>query len=263
MTYQHEWEKGDLIRIGLGAVDNYSFVHKFGEALINTDLVPVCFGTAYRTPTAPQTLVCKSSNSADTSTGLGGREITIEYLDSNFYPQIGTMALNGTAESVDTIPDVMRVYRFWLSKSGNYANQTQASHFGEIQLTGSGGGQLWAIMPELVSSFGAGQSLIGCYTVPAGHTAYILSQKMTVDSNKATDFYFFKRSNIEETTAPFTGTMRVQNTDIGVKEPVDREHKTIESFSEKTDIGYLAKGGASGYCSVDFELLLVATTPPD
>jgi len=257
MAYQHEWEKGDLLRIAQGKVNGFSLVHKFGHATINTDIVPVCYGTAWQTPTTPQVLTAKSTNAGDTSAGTGGQQIYVQYLNSAYVYQTAYLEMAGTAETAGTISDVLRVVRAYVSRSGSYASAVKASHFGNISLIGSNAGVLWSLIPTLASSFGAGQSLIGAYTVPKGHTAFILNQFVTVDANKSTDFYFFKRENINDITTPFSGTMRVQSLEVGVKEPIDKKHSTAELYPEYTDIGYMAKGAQSGDCAVEFELILV------
>ena len=171
------------------------------------------------------------------------------------------MATNGTSESSETVTDVWRLYRAWVSKSGTYATQATASQQGAITIAvtdGAKGGDVWASIPEIgTTGLGIGQSLIGMYTVPKGKTAYITSSTLSVDSNKAADLYFFARTNIDETAAPYSGTMRLKNLYIGVTGIQEIQHKTYEKYEELTDIGFFAIGALNDDISVEFELYLL------
>ena len=257
-----KWTKDDLqeflLKVSQGLIDGCSVVHKFGRnSNVSTSVVPVCDGGFYRTPTSPVILEAISTSTNDTAAGNGAQKITVIYLDSGFEQQTGTLEMNGTTATTEKITDVMRVFRIYVSRSGSYATQSQASQDGTITLRVNGGGDTWATLPLITANFGAGQSLIGCYTVPAGKTAYILSSMITVDSNKTANLHFFKRENADDVTTPFSGVMRLQNLYTGVTGVHEITHLTNESFPEKTDIGFLASAGAASDVSVEFELLLI------
>lgn len=252
------------LEVAQGRKTGYTTIHKFGSVVLGgTSLTPVCQGGFYRTPQSSATveLCCWSDDANDTAAGSGAREVTIQYLDSSGVEQTATMATNGTSESSQTVTGVWRMYRAWVSKSGTYATQTAASQAGTITIAvtdGAKGGDVWTKIPEIgTTGMGVGQSLIGSYTVPAGKTAYILSTTMTVDSNKSVDLYFYARTNIDETSAPYSGTLRIKNFYAGVSGENHIEHKTYEAYSELTDIGYMALGALNDEVSVEFELLLV------
>lgn len=252
--------KNFLIEVAKGNVAGHSIVHKFGfNDSISTTLSPVCSGGFYRTPTGTVTLAVISTNTNDTAAGTGAREVTIEYLDTNFVEQTATMATNGTTESTETVAGVKRLLRLYVSSSGTYATQSTPSQLGDLTVQVSGGGDVWAVIPQLVSGFGAGQSLIGAYTVPAGKTAYLLSTEFSSDisGTKVADFYFFKREGADDTSTPYSGIMRIQETLTGTQGWQQQEHFTQESYPEKTDVGFLAKASASSEASVSFELLLI------
>lgn len=259
-TNVYEFSDAFLREVAKGRVVGHSLIHKFGaNDNIGSTIAPVCQGGFYRTPQSTGTveLAVVSTSVNDTAAGAGAQEITLEYLDSTGAVQQGTIATNGTTESTETISGVLRLVRAWVSGSGTYASQSAASQQGTITIQVSGGGDTWAVIPQVTTGFGAGQSLIGAYTVPLGHTAFILSVIMTVDSGKSADLYFFKRDNILQTSAPYDA-MRMQNTYIGIKGgPHTVEHQTNEKYSELTDIGFMAVGSAGTDVDVEFELLLI------
>lgn len=249
------------LEVARGNVPGMRYVHKFGRlSNLSTTLSPICDGGFYRTPlsNATVTLVVVSTSTDDTADGDGAREVTVVYLDGSGIEQQQSIATNGQSESSETITNVFRVLRYWVSKSGTYATQSSASQKGDLTLRVSGG-DVWATIPQISTGFGAGQSLIGAYTVPLGWTAYILSQDFSSDvsGTKTCDWYFFKRENVLETATPFTGAMRVQNLYEGTQGLEHFTHETYEEYPELTDIGFLAKASTTTKASCEFELLLI------
>ena len=249
--------KGFYQHVAEGGAPSYSLVHKFGENnAVGTGIVPVCNGGFYRTPGTAASLEVVSSSTNDGSAGTGGQQLTLIGLDNDFVEITQTVEMSGTAPaSLGTA--LRRLYRMYVSRSGVYASQSQASHEGDITVRESGGGDTWATIPTLQTGFGAGQSLIGAYTVPAGKSAYILSATLSVDTNKTSTLYFFQRSNSDDTTSPYSGVLRTQNLYTGVTGIQELVHSTPEKFAEKTDIGFLAKAASASDVSVEFELLIV------
>lgn len=248
--------------VAFGAKPHMRYVHKFGENdAVGTSLVPVAQGGVYRTPTTPVTLAAISTDADDTLLGSGAQQITLTYLDSNFEEQTDIIDMNGSTESTDTVTGVLRLYRAAVTRSGTYATQSLASQQGSITIRKSGGGQTWTVIETAQTGFGVGQSQIGAYTVPAGWTAFILSTDINVDGNKDADVYFFQRTNADDVTTPFTGTMRVQNEYKGVSGHLPFQHKAYESYPEKTDIGFLAVTSTGTVeVTAEFELMLVRNT---
>lgn len=248
--------------VAFGAKPHMRYVHKFGENdAVGTTLVPIAQGSVYRTPTSPVTLAAISTDADDTIAGTGAQQITLTYLDSNFEEQIDVIDMNGATESTDTVTDVMRLYRVAVTRSGTYATQTTASQQGTITVRVAGGGETWTVIETAATGFGVGQSQKGAYTVPAGWTAFILSSDINVDGNKDANVYFFQRTNADDVTTPFTGTLRVQNEYKGVSGHLPFQHRTYESYPEKTDIGFLAVTGTGTVeITAEFELMLVRNT---
>lgn len=249
-----------FIETAKGNIAGHSFVHKFGRnESVGTSLVPVAEGGIYPTPQTSSTVTLEviSTSANDTAAGTGAREITLEYLDNTGAVQTGTIATNGTSASTETISGVWRLPRFYVSASGSYAGVSTPSQEGTITIRVSGGGATWGVLGLVDTAFGAGQSLVACYTVPLGKTAYILQTQASVDTGKSVDIMFFARRNSDETTAPYSA-LRVQNYYEGITDQITFTHKTHEAYPALTDIGFMAKTstGTAGV-SCEFELLLV------
>ena len=247
--------------VSRGNVPGHRIVHKFGHNGAVTALTPVCDGGVYQTPTAAVTIAAISDDVDDTAAGAGAQQLTIEYLDSDFVEQIGTLEMNGTTETTETILDVLRIVRAYVSRSGTYATSAAGSQQGTITFKVASAGATWGTIPEIgVSGMGVGQSLIGAYTVPAGHTAYVLTTQASVEvsGTKSADIYFFARSNADDVTTPFSGAMRMKSLVGSVAGVNQANHKSYEAYAAKTDIGFMAFASSSAAVSVDFEMLLVA-----
>lgn len=258
-TYVHVANFQDFYyKVAMGKVDGHSIVQKFGRNPSVTSIVPVSIGGVYRTPTGTATLVVQSSNANDTAAGTGGQAVTIIYLDQDFNEQIVEIETNGTSESTQTITNVKRLYRAYVSRSGTYATQASASHLGTITIREQGAGQIWAQITVAGTNFGVGQTQIGAYTVPANHTGLMLSKYITVDSARTATIYFFQRQNSDDVTAPYTGTMRLVEQEDGISSPIAiKPVSPLRTFPEKTDIGFMAQAAVSASISVDFELLVI------
>lgn len=254
-----------LFEVERGNVPGYSFIHKFGSnSQANTTLQPVAEGGFYQTPTTAQSLEFVSTNAGDARNGAGMHSLTIEGLDANWQRQsVNTLAhaTDGTI-AVAISGTWTRVFRAYVTGSGSYANATQPSQLGTVTVRNSGGGVTWATLPQVVSGFGSGQSLIGAYTVPAGCTAFILSLSFSSDvsGTKTTDFHFFKRENAQDVSNTYSGIMRIQESFVGTQRTFFEVHATPDSYPANTDIGFMCVASAASKVSAAFELLLVDET---
>ncbi len=202
-------------QVAEGLWDEYSIVNKFGAGDATTTLAEVCRSGTYQMPKTIQALEFISSSALDTSTGTGAQQITYQGLDANWEVVTGTVATNGT--TAVALPDsLIRLFRWYVSKSGTYGTAKTSSHFGTLTIRASGAGATWSQI-ELVGSFGLGQSEIGWYTVPAGKTAYMWRGAVTTDSSKQLNAYFFQRPNANDVSATYNGTMRIVNKKIGIE----------------------------------------------
>ena len=248
-------------QVAEGLIPGYSIVRKFGSAAVTTVLSPIASARVYQTPTAAASLEFVSSSAVDAVNQAGAREFTFTGLDANWVEQtvvVAAHATNGT--TAVAIPGTwMRLYRWYVSKSGSYATSIVGSHTGTLTVRVAGGGATWSTIG--VTPFALGQSEIGVYTIPLGKTAWVLSKRVNVEGTKPADIYFFQRPFANDVSASYTGTMRLVEHDVGVVGPLVGDFVTPgSSFVGPCDIGFLGKVASStAECSVDFELLLKNT----
>ncbi len=247
-----------LIEVVKGNVPGHSMVYKFGSAVVGTTLVPITASLNYRTPTTAQALEFVSSDANDTALGTGAREITFMGLDEDWNEIVQTVATNGLT-AVDLPTNMVRLYRWYVSQSGSYADQLVGSHAGILTVRADGAGATWSTIN--VTPFPKGQSEIGAYTVPIGYRAYVFIQELQVDSTKTVDAIFFHRSRANTIVAPF-GVMHARANFVGISGSINpNTHAPQNGFTalgEASDIGYMAKvATATAAISVVFEILLI------
>jgi hypothetical protein len=220
-------------------------------------MVPVCNSLTYTTPTAAIALEVVSDDADDTSAGAGARTVFIEglALDGSVVEQ--TIALNGlTAVAIPT--SLWRLTRWYVVTSGVYATSSTGSHQGTLTIRVASAGATWSTID--VAPYPHGQSEIGCYTVPLGYRAYILSMDVTVDSTKAVDIMVIRRENSDVVAAPFS-PMKLIAQAVGVTGIMDVSDSMSphNGFAEMADIIFLAKVASStASVAVHFELMLIA-----
>lgn len=255
--------------ISRGLVTGMSVVKKFGRAVVGTTYTPLAFGGngvtggIYQTPqsSAATTLRIKSGGNAnDTAAGSGAREITLEGLDENFAVATETIATAGASASSATTTTFTRLYRAYVSASGTYATASAGSQAGEIIIENGSGGTNWGVIPYPTSAFPEAQSSIGAYSVPAGSTAYVFLDDITVDSGKTADVIFFHRGNADETAAPYTA-MRSKSILTGItggSTDLSGRNVPFGPFVGPCDVGFMGRVSATtGQIACEFEIFLV------
>lgn len=244
------------LEVAKGRIEGHSIVHKFGAGTLTTTIGVVTQSSFYRTPLTAQALEFVSDDANDTAAGTGAQEITFIGLSNDWVEVSQTVETNGlTPVALPT--NLIRMYRWYVSRSGTYATQVLGSHKGVLTVQETGGGDVWAQMG--VTPFPSGQSQIGAYTIPAGKTGYLLGKVVFVDTVKAADIYFFQRPNADDVTAPYTGTMRLVEREVGVQGGFDHHFSVPKTpFVGPCDVGFMGLVSAgTADVSVEFELLLV------
>lgn len=253
-------DKSFLIEVAKGNVAKHSIVDKFGEnSSIGTSYVPVASGGTYQTPTALTSveIVSDSANDVNTS-GSGAHQVEVTGLSTGWAEITETVNLNGTT-AVALSNQFFRIYRARVSTSGTYGSPAGASHNSTITINTSGAGALWAEI-DTDGGFGLGSSEIGVYSVPTGHTAYLLESLIDVDSTKSTNVLLFKREGADDVASPFS-PMIVLSIHRGLtgEQPLRGPAPVVGKITGPADIGYMAKvaSGASVKCEVTMQILLI------
>jgi hypothetical protein len=103
----------------------------------------------------------------DTAAGTGARTVVIEGLDADYVEITETVTLNGQS-AVLTAASFLRINYAYVATAGS-----TKSAAGDIYI---GTGTLTAGVPATVYDiikFNYNNTITGCFTVPAGHTAYL------------------------------------------------------------------------------------------
>ena len=166
--------------IARDAISNSKIIHKFGANFdidqasdpetvwSGGELYPwSAFATA-------QTLYCLSTSASDTAV------LTIQGLDSNYDEQTEAVTLTGTS-AVTTTNTFIRVFRMTYEDGVNAGDITVRT----VSATGTVVAQI---------NTGLSQTLMAVYTVPAGHTAYMVSLDVSIDSNKNAQLIMYHRN---------------------------------------------------------------------
>jgi hypothetical protein len=245
-----------LDQVALGNIDGATLVNKFGAGNLTTTLLPIDQDNTYPTPTTATALEFVSSSTDDDVAGTGAQKIIIQGLDANWDEVTQEIDTNGTTP-VAIPTSLIRLYRWYVSQSGTYATQSAGSHAGTLTIRVAGAGATWSTIG--VSPFPVGQSQIGVYSLARNKKAYLMSKTVFVDTTKAADIYFFQRPNADDVSAPYTGTMRLFEREVGVSGGFVSTSKAPKGeFIGPCDLGFMGRVSVStAECSVEFQLLIV------
>ena len=243
-----------LIEVQKGNVKGHSLVHKFGrnDAVPNNswEFINLLRFTAWPLSSFTAVRVKAGGDAADIAGGLGAQEVTVQgILASTLKEGSEAIATNGINASTATTKLFRRVHRAGVSKVGTYG----AANTAAITIENSAGGtDLIKIDVE------EGQTQFTAFTIPDGHTGYMLSAFVTIDAGKAADIRWYFRKDIVNTTAPME-SQRLQNFWDGVIGAVPFKPRSPGGgLPGLTDIWFEARGGgAISQVSCDFELLMV------
>ena len=154
-----------FLAVAKGDFTGYTNVSKFGN---NPSVKSAGFETIwdgsnlYPWPTSAQTLDIVSDNANDDVASTGARTIEIQGLDSNWDLQTVTYDMDGT-NTVTTTESFLRVFRARIVTAGS-----SETNEGTITMNHTTSGDLLAQISY--NTIGQGQTLMACYTIPAGKT---------------------------------------------------------------------------------------------
>lgn len=198
--------------IAQGQIDGYSLVHVTGyNSDVDAGVDETVWGVGGLYPwsvwSAARVVTVVSASASDTGS------VVVSGLDASYNVVSEEIDCNGTTPTTGTV-------QFIRVNSGVYKNGA-SNNAGNITLTANST-TIGLIEP------GIGQTLMGIYTVPAGHTAYILTGDFSVQKGEDAQVRFFIR--------PFGQGFRIAH--IGeVFESTYRYDFTVPvAMPEKTDL---------------------------
>ena len=227
--------------IARGNIPGVSQERKFAyNANVDTNAYPLwAVGTAYTWPTTAVALTAESSdNINDKAGGTGALVILIAGLNAAFDPINELVTLNGTTQ-VSTSQSFSRVNRVAVAVAGEYGG----SNAGNITI--KHGDNIVAYVPAGLSI--TQQSIL---TIPRGHTAVVEDIRLTVESTKIANLFYWLRVNADRVTPPFSPFALVDS-NYGVIGTDNRG--TNIAIPEKTDILITAAvTSGSGKVSINY-----------
>lgn len=198
--------------IAQGQIDGYSLVHVTGyNSDVDAGVDETVWGVGGLYPwsvwSAARVVTVVSASASDTGS------VVVSGLDASYNVVSEEIDCNGTTPTTGTV-------QFIRVNSGVYKNGA-SNNAGNITLTAN------STTIGLIEA-GIGQTLMGIYTVPAGHTAYILTGDFSVQKGEDAQVRFFIR--------PFGQGFRIAH--IGeVFESTYRYDFTVPvAMPEKTDL---------------------------
>ena len=185
----------------IGNLSGVSTINKFGRNpdIDKTAEIIWATGGAKTVHTAAVTIEVISGDGNDTAAGSGAQEITIQYIDNNWAQQSGTIQTNGTSASTETIVNVLRVNRAFVSRSGTYGGNNDGNITVRVESAG---------VTFVTILAGKGQTETTFYTIPTGNTLAISKVTLAVDSTKTASGELFAVRAADDVTTPFTATKR-------------------------------------------------------
>lgn len=227
----------------------YKTVNKFGKVsnLSSSDEYVWSVGGDYYWQTLPSAVnVAVGGNPEDSDSGAGARTIVVQGLGEDWQEYEEQITLSGSIATVPTTGNFIRTFRAYVSDVGQYT----ASNSGEISILEQNGNEVCHIDTN------RGQSQMAIYTVPSGYTAYLkdLTGYADANQNKVVQLRLMQRPEAYNTGNPKSA--RVVHEFSNVNGQFREEMFASASFSEMTDLYFLANADSSSKLHVSFQLLL-------
>jgi hypothetical protein len=246
------------VQVARGNILNAEVAHRFGMAIVGTNLTPVSDVLAYRTPqvgAATALRIKAGGNANDTAAGTGARSLRLTGLNATGDVVSEIIATAGASASAPTSAQFIRLFNAEVVDSGTYGTQTAGSHAGDITIENAAGETDWALIP--INGFPTSNTSIGSYTIPRGYTGFVEGISIAVEGAKLVDVLMLERGGVLQTEAPYQPIKRVQEW-IGIDTTYNETFTMPLRFASLTDIGMLAKvsnGTAAVMIQMDILLL--------
>ena len=241
VTVQGAYEPFNL-QVARGQIMGHSpfLLYGYSASVANTAFGPLWEGLTqsgglYPFPSSAAQLTIVSSSASDTS----ALSVQITGLDANFNPISEVIALNGTS-AVTSVNSYLRI---------NGCTVTNGTNVGNISFK-----QSTTLLAQINAGFGLNQASV--YTVPAGHTLYILKSYKTANigftSSAWINFEVMFKNNVSGATTVVSEQTYVQQIEVNYTH-------MPRKITEKTDIQYLFKSSTGGplICSSNVTGILI------
>jgi phosphoribosylcarboxyaminoimidazole (NCAIR) mutase len=225
------------LQVARGQIAYHYSVFKFGFNPDVDDALETVWaeGGLYSYLSAATVLKVSSSSADDTSAGTGARTVELQGLDGDYNQISETVTLNGQT-AVNTTKSFLRIYRMIVKTAGTGAQNAGVIYAGTGTVTIGVPANKYATI-----SVGDNQTLMALWTVPAGHTAYILQTDITVATTQNN-----KYCTARLVARPDGEVFQVKDKFAKSEGSHHQQYDIPLKFEEKTDIEVRAIGDSSG-----------------
>jgi hypothetical protein len=163
------------LQVSRGQIMGHRVVNVFGyNADIDTALETVWpQGGVLTRPAAALAMKVSSSSADDDAAGTGARTVVIQGLDADYNEVSETVTLDGQTAVTMTV-EMIRVNYLFVASAGSGATAAGTIYVGTGTVTSGVPATIYNMI-----AVGYNASLTGSYTVPAGHTGYVVSGLFT------------------------------------------------------------------------------------
>lgn len=225
------------LQVARGHVGYHYAQYKFG---FNSDVDDVtetvwAEGGLYSYLSSASVLKVSSSSANDTSAGTGARTVQLYGLDANYNEINETVTLSGQT-AVNTTNEFFRINRMVIRSAGSGGENAGVVYAGTGTITAGVPANKCATVAA-----GDNQTLMALWTVPAGHTAYLLRKDITVATTQNN-----KYATITIVARPENEVFQVKDKHVLDNNDMSRSYINPLKFTEKTDIEVRCIGDSSG-----------------
>lgn len=163
------------LQVSRNQIMGHRVVNVFGyNADVDTALETVWpQGGVLTRPAAALAMTVSSSSTDDAAAGTGARTVVIQGLDANYNEVSETVTLNGQT-AVTMATEMIRVNYMFVASAGSGNTAAGTIYVGTGTVTTGVPATIYNMI-----ALGYNTSLTGSYTVPAGHTGYVVSGLFT------------------------------------------------------------------------------------
>lgn len=225
------------LQIARGQVAYHTPQYKFGfnPDVDDTEETVWAQGGLYGYLSSASVLKVSSSSTADTSAGTGARTVQLYGLDADYNEINETVTLNGQT-AVNTTNSFLRINRMVIRSAGTGEKNAGVVYAGTGTVTAGVPANKYATI-----AVGDNQTLMALWTVPAGHTAYLLQKDLTVATAQNN-----KYATIRLMARPDGEVFQTKDKHVLDNNVLHQTYHTPLKFEEKTDIEVRCVGDSSG-----------------
>lgn len=198
-----------------------------------------------------QIRIAAGGNVADDAAGAGARSVIVSGIGIDWRYVEERFVTAGAAASATSTAFFNRVSRIYVEHCGTYGG----NNTGTVTIESVPAGTVLCSVPA-----GKGQSRMAIYTIPDGHTGYLVRLAEFVDGGKTGNMELWVRNRADLAVAPFEPVRSIHQTD-GLIGRNDVPLTLFEPLPARSDIWMSAYGAATNPAiGAEFDIILVENT---